>query len=136
MRLYAQFLQKNHEHPCEKSFIKIIECSCKEGFCEEISEFLNEADLNALNPNALKELFSILKISSKCELASKIIMNIPLENASISYFWEYFITNFAKNNEVYVRNVIKTVAKINIPEKNTKIEGIYGIFLEFLMKNK
>lgn len=136
IEIYSEFLKRKH-HPCEKSFTKIVEYAFKEGFLEEIINIIDVViELNKLNTNALKELFQNLKMSNRCDLASKIIMNIPFENPSVNYIWDFYITNFCKNNERIVKNTLKTVAKLNIPEKASKIESIYNIFLDFLLKNK
>ena len=136
LEIYAEFLKRKH-HPCEKSFTKIIEYALKEGLFEEISKILDDVfDINNLNPNGLKELFNNLKIANRCDLASKIILNIPLDNPSINYIWDFYISGFSKNNEQIIKNTLKTVMKLNVPEKQNKIEEIYDIFLAFLLKNK
>lgn len=136
IEVYSLYLARK-QHPCEKSFNKIMEFSIKEGLFDEISELLDELlALNKLSSNALKEIFDNLKISNRCDFASKLILEIPLENPSICYIWDFYIENFCKGNERIIKNTLKILAKLNVPEKTEKIQAIYGILLDFLMKNK
>lgn len=136
IEIYENFL-KRKQHPCEKSFTKIIEYAIKEGILDDMSVLLDDLiELNKLNPNALKDLFGNLKIANRIDLASKILLNIPIENPSINYIWDFFINGFFKSNEMIIKNTLKTFAKLNIPEKTPKIEAIYNIYVDCLLKNK
>lgn len=136
LSVYCQFLAK-HQHPCEKSFSKILEAAIKEGLLEEVSSALDDLIvLNKLSSNAVKEIFSNLKIANRCDFASKIILEIPIDNPSITYIWDLYIGSFFKGNERVVKNTLKTLAKLNVPEKAAKIQNIYSGFFDFLLKNR
>ena len=125
------------QHPCEKSFARVLEASVKEGLFEELKEALDQLiEMNKLGSNALKEVMESLKLANRCDLASKIIMEVPIENPSIGYLWDFYVENFYKGNEQVVKNTVKTVAKLNLPEKTAKIQNVYGILIDFLLKNK
>ena len=136
LSIYKEFL--NHkQHPCEKSFSRILEASVHEGIFDELKEALDQLlEMNKLGSNALKEVFESLKLANRCDIASKIIREITIENPSITYIWDFYVGNFCKGNEQVVKNTVKTVAKLNLPEKTAKIQDVYGILIDFLMKNK
>ena len=134
--IYKEFLN-NKQHPCEKSFSRILEASVHEGIFDELKEALDMLlEMNKLGSNALKEVFERLKLANRCDIASKIIGEVPIDNPSIAYIWDFYVGNFCKGNEQVVKNTVKTVAKLNLPEKTAKIQDFYGILLDFLMKNK
>ena len=136
LSVYKEFLNQK-QHPCEKSFSRILEASVHEGIFDELKEALDQLlEMNKLGSNALKEVFESLKLANRCDIASKIIREVPIENPSIAYIWDFYVGNFCKGNEQVVKNTVKTVAKLNLPEKTAKIQDVYGILIDFLMKNK
>lgn len=109
----------------------------KEGILEDISTILEDMiELNKINTNSLKDIFTTLQIANRIDIASKLIFNISIDNPSINYIWDFFINGFFKSNEMIIKNTLKTVAKLNIPEKTPKIEALYNIYVDCLLKNK